>query len=324
MRARTLLYIFAACSPAFLLCLLGISGRFLVMPWVSPEYGPKTSSEILAYRLPLMLEQSLWEGNEEPTDELVMAVASVWISAHNRGIIHDFEPASVFDLGATGVRGQILDSRNRILQSLQEIAAKSKRTGDNNRALESSTAILELAEVLKYSSPNAISSSANYQTKAIERLAFLEGERNQNDELKYQNAVEKIKPSFELLVSRFERTNTLAREDAISGRPGPLSKVTLEEVLNAKGGDLLAAADGNLDQLAVIYAFRKAFEQEGRLQASVQTGIALKNSDPLSQSESRIRLSVRSKTSQSKSTTPANSLSHQFGQSSNQSPLTHH
>lgn len=320
MRARTLLYILAACSPAVLLCLLGISGRFLVLEWDPPEYGPRVSQEILSYRLPVMLETALWEKNSQPSKELTMAVVEIWISAYDQGIISDFEPAAVSDIGNNGVRQEIISSRDRLIEELYTIAQSAKRDGDAELLEKTTASSLRLAKILKYTSPVIAFRSANYQMRSLEIYKDLQPNQVSSgisESLLFNNA----EFSDTTLRSRFDKLSALAKLERHSQQFQVLAQISFEDAISMKGQNLVRLAGRDMDQVSVIYAFRQAYTQDQRLAQMLTPAIEELNVEKFNQSESRIRLSVQSESNPTQLTKKANSAGLQLQKSSTQSPL---
>lgn len=172
MRARKLGYVFGACSPFLLLAVLGISGRFLTLPWVSPEYGEMNNRAIMDYR-DLVARTHKVESSHDPNkDEQILQLAHDWKSGYLNGTLHPIPPADSGDIGSDGIRSEMESTKRYVYRSVTRMAA-ALQAENPDLALDYYSLSLELSRTCKYTSPMAVTGCATNQRTILANLLVM-------------------------------------------------------------------------------------------------------------------------------------------------------
>ena len=265
MRARTLFLILAACSPAVLLVLLGISGRFLFLPWQTPEYGDEVEQDILAYRFPIVLAESLGHGPVPPEEDKVASSAYVWIAGHQAKALKSIPPASGNDYGTSGVRQQIENSKRNLLTRIIKIGKDYEAT-DPDRSAKFYCIALQLGEVGKYSSPISSSCSGQFQMLSMNGLFRINSSLSPDTKQNVLAALTEIHPDSKRIESNYARLTAMGKANGQTQSPQigffP-QQITVEDKTTS-----LTSAD--VDNLIMMNAYRQALTNEERLLQGMQ------------------------------------------------------
>lgn len=261
MRARTLLYALGACSPAFLLALLGIQGRFLVLPWQPPEYGPEVSAHIYAYAPYLRHVATI---RELPEGDLTpLAIAEQWAAAVDQGLLKEFPAADANDCGNTGVRAQIEEAKRTLLQSVFRLAVLAEKD-DADRAAEIYSIALRLAPHGKYTSPQSIAFNSQIQRSALHRLNTLYPRLSGQSRAQITRQVLHVSTSLQKVEACYTHLATLRSIEpgAPSSRP---SRPQYQFAVNKSGIELARNEAIDSEELIILTTFRQADAQEREL-----------------------------------------------------------
>ncbi len=271
MRARTLLYILGACSPAFLLALLGISGRFLIFPWQAPEYGPQASHDLLAYADPVAQVRGL-EFNDSSNIHAITLVAQTWINGAESGTLKSVPPADAVDYGSFGIRQEIEVAKRKLQNRLFRSALLQAKNNDVSTAVNLHLLNLKVAEIGKYSSPVNIASSAQMQRASLSRLVNLKPLLTPEQQLTLLRNLLKSKASLDIVQESYDHLNALARTE----NPIPTTAKTrpnFKTMLAQKGATLARDASTDLDQLMLLTSFRQAHSHELSYQTTISEAL---------------------------------------------------
>lgn len=173
MRARKLLYVLGVCSPAFLLALLGISGHFILFPWQNPEYGPDANQHLLGYQRVVQATQEIDFATRKYSPDTILDIAQTWFDAEEQGELQPIPPADPYDLGASGVRGEIESAKRALLRAHYHAATGLIQEEQYEKAAEVLLTGIRLGEVNKHFSPMGTTASAQSQIAAIRRIKTL-------------------------------------------------------------------------------------------------------------------------------------------------------
>lgn len=186
---RRLPYICAALTPAFLLIVLAINGRFFVSPWTTPEYGPQVSKDIAAYAPVVRYSYLYSESIAHLQEPYVSELSDKWLTLHRSGKLLTIEPIAATDDGSSGVRQEIELSRRMIMASLIRIADKNIRAENFDTASKYLKDALEIANIAKYNSPMSIAGSASMQCEAIKRYEMIQLKVSLANQKDFDNAI---------------------------------------------------------------------------------------------------------------------------------------
>lgn len=280
MEARKLLYALAACSPVVLLALLAISGRFLVLPWQFAEYGSSVHRDILAYRLPMMLEQSLADGEYNNSPETVEAAAQIWIAGWEKGALRAIPPAAAQDFGGGGIRLQIESSRRRLMGMMLRASRNIESTGDKERASRMYLTTLKLSNVLKYSSPTSAMQSSGMQVVCLEELSRSVHALKPSSIARMREELQELKPDSHELSRLYEQLEVLSRMDKKLARSAVLADTDLNSLLAMNNEDITSVAKGDTDQSYLVAMIRGAFQTEDRYSREIEAFLKAGITDP--------------------------------------------
>ncbi|QYK53625.1 MAG: hypothetical protein KF824_01745 [Fimbriimonadaceae bacterium] len=189
MWTRRLPYICAALTPALLLVVLAINGRYFVSPWSTPEYGQEASNDIAAYvpmvRFTYINSNAINRLHEETIEEL----RDKWFRQEKAGKLHCFEPISASDDGSSGARQEIELSRRTLLNGLIRLALRKSETGDYESASEYLRNVIEISNISKFNSALSITGSASMQCEAIRRYEEIKPHVSESSQRKFINAI---------------------------------------------------------------------------------------------------------------------------------------
>jgi hypothetical protein len=112
-------------------------------------------------------------GDFEPTEEdaaRALEVAGIWMEGSQRGELRDLESTYYGDTCAIGVKGQIMDARDALIEHLLACADSPVIPSDLIRA-RCALAALRVAAIAKYSDFGSVTSSVAKQDRSLRRVA---------------------------------------------------------------------------------------------------------------------------------------------------------
>jgi hypothetical protein len=169
MKARTLGYVITALAPVWLLAYFAIQGRFFTSPFVSFEYGAKTTEQIVAFapavRKTMLLQDQVINLDPQALDE----TAQTWIRFYEAGKLKCIEPLTADDDGTEGFRAEIEGSRKTIIYALRRDYARLVEAKKYDAAANRLSQILIIGQIAKYNSSFATFSSASSQIECLHR-----------------------------------------------------------------------------------------------------------------------------------------------------------
>ncbi|MCG9894961.1 MAG: hypothetical protein MH204_05755 [Fimbriimonadaceae bacterium] len=160
MKARHYGMALAAAAPAILLGFLAWVGR--TPPSVHPTmvYGPVTTRYILAYTEAVAASMGVCA--KSSTEDLE-AAADVWIDGVRDGRLVEIPVAEPTDQGEYGVKGQIIDARQRLASFLIGRANVMSRQGDMDGFIRLRIKALGVLEAAKYSGIHCMATASTLQ-----------------------------------------------------------------------------------------------------------------------------------------------------------------
>lgn len=265
MRARTLAFVVAACSPALLIALIGISGRFLVLPWQTPEYGPEAEKDLLAYAPAVAEVAKLTRDRDYRTPDRILNAAQIWIDGANSGKLKLVPPASSADYGGDGVRQEIENSKRNLLSFMVRTAEDYVDEKDYDQAAHVLTKTVELADVVKYNSPLNTSSSAAAQATCLEILTNIQPKISRFAAEEVASVVTTIDPRPGLVNHGYDRLVTLSRLNVSQTAIAPQTFAPWSSLVRANATDLLSYGKDNQSQSVILMnTFRQAYDRDVR------------------------------------------------------------
>lgn len=154
---------------------------------VRADYGGTESFEptaaqeaaIEAYIVPVRAVEALSrreherEGDFEPTEAdalRTLEIAGIWMEGSQRGELRDLESTYYGDTCAIGVKGQIMEARDALIEHLLACADSLLIASDLVRT-RCALAALRVAAIAKYSDFGAVTSSVAKQDRSLRRVA---------------------------------------------------------------------------------------------------------------------------------------------------------
>ncbi|MCB0825022.1 MAG: hypothetical protein KDC26_02430 [Armatimonadetes bacterium] len=172
MRARKLGYIVGACSPFLLLAVLGISGRFLTLPWVSPEYGEMNNRALMNYRDLVSRTHAVENSHDPNKDDHILQLAKDWQKGYLDGTLRPIPPADSGDIGSEGVRAEIESTKRYVYRAVTRMAA-AVQAENPELALDYYALSLDLSKTCKYTSPISVTGCTTNQRTILTNLVAL-------------------------------------------------------------------------------------------------------------------------------------------------------
>lgn len=170
MVARKLILHLMVLSPAMLLSSIAIESRIGFEALEEPAILPESQQRITAYvDLVRQTEQTLGEGTQATPDE-VRRLAQMWIDGARSGHLRSLLPQHPQDSPREGARGQIFESRARVLGFLQTLARAQVHRGEYSQAAQDALRVVWVAETMKYSELYVVGASSMEQRTALTHL----------------------------------------------------------------------------------------------------------------------------------------------------------
>ena len=170
MVARKLILHLMILSPAMLLSSIAIESRIGFDPLEEPAVLPESQQRITAYLdVVRMTEQTLGEGTHATPDQ-VRQLADAWIEGGRLGTLKALLPQHPQDSPREGARGQIFESRARVLGFLQMLIRSEVGRGEHSQAAQDAMRAVRVAETMKYSELYVVGASSMEQRTALTHL----------------------------------------------------------------------------------------------------------------------------------------------------------
>jgi len=156
-------------APALLLGVLGIVGRTQVATWEFESYTHQQTQDILAYQEPVRTALALKGISDlDPVHiKHINDVADFWLRLKREGRLNNVVPGSLQDQGSEGVKEQILEARQVVLNKLNLLASKQRHDLDWAQASLTIAKGIAIADIFKYSGLAAMQQSALSQASGL-------------------------------------------------------------------------------------------------------------------------------------------------------------
>lgn len=167
MVARKLILHLMILSPAMLLSSIAIESRIGFDALDEAAILPESQQRITAYLDVVRLtEQTLGDGTNATPDQ-VRQLADAWIEGRRSGNLQSLLPQHPQDSPREGARGQIFESRARVLGFLQMLARSEMGRGEHSQAARDAMRAVRVAETMKYSELYVVGASSMEQRTAL-------------------------------------------------------------------------------------------------------------------------------------------------------------
>lgn len=162
--------------PAIVLAAIGVHARTYTDPFVPYVTDVETAKRIEAYehRVALLNDVSA-NGGPKKFPLLVRQYVEEWIHSMRAGDLKDVPIRHLSENMRDGVRGQIRDARERLMQALWDFARASLHQGNADAAVDDFMRLVNIAEVAKYSDSYMVAYSALRQRAALLQIQRLVG-----------------------------------------------------------------------------------------------------------------------------------------------------
>jgi hypothetical protein len=243
MRGGVILWSLMASAPVLLLGVMGIVGRTQINTWEFESYSPKENLALLAYQQPMAIASSIRsiDPHEPRYKKLVDQAVSSWFSGQDREELVDVLPGSMEDQGSSGVKSQIIEARQILINGLHVKAMDAYRKGSAYDYCFAHAQIVAVADVSKYSGVTTIQQSALVQIGSLRRIASQWQSLNPDQQKAVKDVLTRSRRSPAPLAPLAERLSHLAIRRKMTFN---VSMKDLDSVFHASQLASLSAADG--------------------------------------------------------------------------------
>ncbi len=270
MKARTLGYIVAACAPFWLLALVAILGRNFYSPYEEKEIGEKASQKILAYASPIRYTYTNRNQIEHLDSNVLDEAANRWIKSYKAGKLESIDPISSEDSEVEGFRNEIETNRRFVILSLLRDLDHQSRNQQFDNAASRASQILTICEIAKYNGAQTTSFSAGMQRQVIKHLNVIRPHITAESLQMIDQAIKGINPNPERVKQVAMRLSTLTQFTESEDSPVMPTNKEFQYMLTTTPRHVNVSNNVNPPGLLLAQSYRVAFQEEQKLQASIQ------------------------------------------------------
>lgn len=174
MRGGVVLWSLMVSAPALLLGVMGIVGRTQVSTWEFESYSPKENLALLSYQVPMQEASRLRHltAADQGFEQKLNTAVELWLSRHDSGELTDVLPGAIEDQGSSGIKGQISESRQILINSLHLAASASQEKEDDLAYCMAHAKIVRVSDIGKYSGVATIQQGSLMQIGSLRRIAY--------------------------------------------------------------------------------------------------------------------------------------------------------
>jgi hypothetical protein len=230
MSARTLAYKVMVLTPAIFLASLAVQSRTYSDPFEPIGQSKVDQAAVSAYIDVMKATKpviALGPNKQDP--KRLRQIAQQWIDGSRKGVLRPLYPVAISDRATDGIKGQVFLAATQVSDRLLQVAHLEIASGNVDDATKDIVQAMEVAQVLKFSSFEAVHMCARTQRKALENLDDLMPKLTAKQAAWAKDELNAIRLDQKPLTQLAAISKRLYMEDRIRGGEDPSAIVVTQQ-----------------------------------------------------------------------------------------------